>query len=1045
MRSKFRIAAFGLTSLLLLCLAVLAGCGSEDAQVGPALSGVGDVHDGAGGVVGLDAAVATEIAAVEAAGADGVISVDATPAETNADTAVLSDGPAPCPANHCLIAGECLANATKHPKNPCLQCSVAVANTVWTSNDGGKDGQGACDDGDPCSVNDHCTDGKCAGDGKVCDDGNPCTNDACDLAGGCTATVNSHPCDDGSVCSLGDLCKAGSCGPGFAKSCDDGNVCSTDSCDSKLGCQLAHNTTPCDDGNLCSVGDACKAGSCAPGAAKSCDDKDVCTVDACDPKLGCGHKSVANLCVDDNPCTDQGCDAIKGCVFPFNTKPCNDQSLCTTQDTCSKGACLGLAVDPADGNTCTDDSCDPKVGAVHTVNVLPCDDANACTLEDTCGASKCQPGTKPLACDDTNPCTSDSCDPKKACIFVNNTLACDDGDACTSADTCGDSNCVGKTVVCDDGNACTTDSCDKKSGCKQTLIVSNTCRPVIVVDYPPRAATIKSDTAVVTVTGSVKSGAGPITSFVLNGVDVPLGADGKFAYNVAAKPGGNSLIMDAQDKLGSKKRRVQSYLWSKVYFKPDPKVAESGLVDPGLAFWLSQQVIDDGDHSLPPNDLATIFEIYLQALDISALLPNPLYSGSGFTVTSTKLTYDPAKVTLKSAANNILKLNAKISNAVAGLDAKGPLGLKSSGKLKIASIDIVSDVQLSVNKTTHKLVVTPITSTATLNGVTISNFSGIFGFLINLLGPVIVGALKPPLEKSINDALAGQIGPALSSALNALALNTTFSISKLDGSGDKVTLNLVTDFSDVQGDVPGIAFLERGRVTSTKATPYDNLGVPGRIACNKGVQTLVVLKQSPLELVIADDAFNELLHGTWYGGLFEFPVPASMLGNVDLSTYGVSDLTMKVSAMLAPTMDDCNAAGELNAHIGDFKIDAKLKLFGQPMDVILYATFVAGIEIKATGQAIGISLTAVKSQAIQVDVLQDNMVSSEGVLEKLVADQLIGNLVAKLGGDALGSFPLPAIDLSKALPSLPPGTGIAINPQKVTRKDGNSIVGGTLK
>jgi hypothetical protein len=234
-------------------------------------------------------------------------------------------------------------------------------------------------------------------------------------------------------------------------------------------------------------------------------------------------------------------------------------------------------------------------------------------------------------------------------------------------------------------------------------------------------------------------------------------------------------------------------------------------------------------------------------------------------------------------------------------------------------------------------------------------------------------------------------------------------------------------------------------VVADKTIPYDNLGVPGRVGCGKGAQVVVVPKAKPLELVIADDSFNELLYGTWLGGLFEFPVPATLLGNVDLGQYGVSDLTMKVSAMLAPTMDDCNAKSELTVQVGDFRVDAKLKLFGQPMDVVVYATFTSGMVVKAQGDQIGIQLTELKSSALQVDVLQDNLVGSESVLEKLVGDALLNNLVAQLGGNALGSFPLPAIDLSAALPTLPPGTSIAIAPETVTRASGNSVVGGKLK
>ncbi|MBM4343635.1 MAG: hypothetical protein FJ100_09695, partial [Deltaproteobacteria bacterium] len=843
----------GLCTIALALAAIVAAC-TDDVTLQPGLghASADATQEATGGVGSEVGAAATD--AVDASGiADAVLAP-----EVAAELPPVDTGPA-CPLDHCLIEGQCLANKSAHPKNPCLACLAAVSRSVWSPYDSGSDGKGGCDDGDVCSANDRCDGGKCVGQGKQCDDGNPCTDDGCTAGKGCEAKPNSHPCDDGNACTSGDLCKGGVClftVP--TPSCDDANVCTTDSCVPKptqgadkqwhQGClNLAvASTTACDDGNACSDGDACGKGACVAGKAKDCNDADVCTIDSCDPKKGCGHKSIADLCKDDNPCTDQGCDKQKGCVFPFNSNPCDDNSLCTAKDGCKNGACVGVPVPLSDGNTCTDDSCDPKTGLVHTANTLPCDDGNACTLEDTCGAAKCQPGSKPLPCDDGNLCTTDACNPASGCTTAHNTLTCDDGTACTSGDVCGGGTCAGKTVNCDDGNACTTDSCDAKTGCKHQLVVSNACRPVIDVTYPPRAATIHTKSPVVTVKGTVKSGAGPITSFEINGTKVPVAADGAFAFNVNSKPGGNTLVFDAADKMGSKKRRVQAYLWSAEFFKPDPKVAGSGMVDPGLAFWLSQAVIDDGDHKMPANDLATIFEVYLQGIDIGALLPNPLYSGSGFTVTASNLTYDPAKVTLKSAAVDVLKLTAKIVNVTADLNAKGPLGISSKGKLKIASIDIASDVQLSVDKVTHKLVVKSIASKATINGLTISNFSGVFGFLINLLGPVITNAIKPQLEGQLNKALSSQIEPALANALGALALNTSFEISKLDGSGGKVKLTLQTDFSDVDGDDKGIAFLERGRVTSAKATPYDNLGVPGRISCGVGTQKLVVLKQKPL-------------------------------------------------------------------------------------------------------------------------------------------------------------------------------------------------------
>ncbi len=1051
--ARIGLAWRGLWLAALLAL-VAVGCGTDEILVGGQAaadsSKTGD-QLGLSDAAGEDGASLADAQVPDLVGADAVADGEPdSPLPPDAQVDVPPDtGPA-CKPDHCQIGTDCLANGSKHPENNCLRCNVLADRYQWSAYDGGSDGKGACDDGDSCTTGDHCQAGSCTGAGKVCDDGNPCTNDGCDLAQGCTSTANSQPCSDGNPCTLGDACTATVCGPGsVTKTCDDGDLCTDDSCDPAQGCVALANAATCDDGEVCTAQDHCQNGKCAGGAPADCDDQDVCTIDACAPKVGCSHTSIADLCTDDNPCTDQSCDKVKGCIFPFNTQPCDDKSACTAADTCSQGLCVGSAIPFDDGNLCTDDSCDPAIGPLHLPNTLGCDDGNVCTLDDTCGLAACQPGTGKKVCDDGNVCTDDGCEPKDGCFAKNNTATCEDGTVCTTGDVCGDGKCAGIAISCEDKNDCTTDSCDAKLGCKHDLIVSNACRPVIEVEYPPRAATIQQPAPTVTVKGSVKSGAGPITTFTLNGQNVAVGANGLFSQDITSKVGGNALVFVAQDSFGSQKQRVQSYLWSTTYAKPVKASPGTGMVDPGMAFWLSQQIIDDGDHSLPPNDLATIFELAIQSMKLSTLITNPIYSANGSNVSLNNLKYDPAQVTLKSKPGG-LGLFATMKNVSGDLSGSAKVcvlicvSIPVNGKLTMSSIDIATDVALSV-KPDHTLQTKMQNTAVTLNNMSVTLSNGVLNFLIGFIVNGVLNSFKPQLEKTFADQVVATLEPQLSGALGALALNASFDISKLDGSGNKVSLTLQSDFSSVQADTPGIAFLERARVTTDKATPYDNLGVPARIGCGKTAQTMVILKKDPLELVVADDTFNQILYGTWLGGLFEFPVPASMLGNVDLGQYGVTELNMKISAMLAPTMDDCGAKGELDAFLGDFRIDATMKLMGQPMDVVVYATFTSGIDIKATGSALGIALTQLKSSALQVDVKQDNLVGSEAVLQKLIGDTLLNGLVGQLGGNALGSFPIPSIDLSKALPSLPPGTGLAINPKNVTRVQGNTVVGGNLK
>ena len=456
------------------------------------------------------------------------------------NNAVPCDDANKCTQNDVCSAGVCSGAAFScDDNNLCTSdsCSPAsgcanVANTL------------PCSDSDPCTINDACVGGSCKGAATdpavLCDDGNKCTNDTCNALTGCGHSNNTAPCDDGNACTVGDTCNSGKCASGV-NTCDcaqdsdckpkeDGNLCNgTLICDkgalpfqckvnaatvvkcdtSGDGFCTANTCAPltgacsmvaqneakgCDaDKSVCTVGDACKSGACLPGAAVNCDDKNLCTDDACAPLSGCTHVGNANPCDDANPCTigdvckasacvagaakncndnnactDDSCNAVTGgCVNANNTSACDDGNACTSGDKCAGGACAGVATSCNDGNACTDDSCDAKLGCVYKANSLPCNDSNACTTGDVCGSGVCG-STGSLNCNDGNTCTSDSCNIASGCVNVANAASCDDGNACTSGDVCSAKVCAGSAVVCSDANVCTSDSCNSLTGCVYT-------------------------------------------------------------------------------------------------------------------------------------------------------------------------------------------------------------------------------------------------------------------------------------------------------------------------------------------------------------------------------------------------------------------------------------------------------------------------------------------------------------------------------------------------------------------------------------------------
>ncbi|MBM4353974.1 MAG: LamG domain-containing protein [Deltaproteobacteria bacterium] len=429
-----------------------------------------------------------------------VCTVDACEPETGCThqpfDGTCSDGN-PCTVNDACVGGKCVPGtaAVCNDGNPCTDDSCTNQGVCkFVPN------QAPCSDGNPCTLGDHCETGSCKSTGLVsCDDANPCTDESCDVAAGCTYTLNQAPCSDGNPCTIGDACDQGMCQSGAYQDCDDGNPCTKDTCSPTGTCQHAAKTGGCDDGNACTQGDACVDGKCKPAGMLPCDDGSSCTTDSCDPTLGCVYAPKAGLCEDGNVCTlgdqcvggkcvsggllvcndynlctDDSCDPKSGCVFATNQVACDDSNACTVGDACALGQCTpGKPLDCDDGNLCTDDACDPKAGCIHADNASACDDKNLCTLDDHCKAGKCQDST-PLDCEDGNVCTDDSCLPAIGCQHAANTVSCNDGSACTANDKCALTKCVGSPVDCNDKKECTTDSCEAATGCKNAPVPDGT-------------------------------------------------------------------------------------------------------------------------------------------------------------------------------------------------------------------------------------------------------------------------------------------------------------------------------------------------------------------------------------------------------------------------------------------------------------------------------------------------------------------------------------------------------------------------------------------
>ncbi len=321
-----------------------------------------------------------------------------------------------------------------------------------------------CNDADPLTAQDACLSGICAGVAMDCDDElGPCLKAVHDpVTDECTVEPvdDGATCDDEDACTQVDACQAGECVGGEAKTCAAADDCHVDGeCDPKTGeCSdvQAEDGAVCDDGQACTTADTCSAGACA-GEAVVCDDGLACSVDACDEASGaCAADMAKCSCVTDADCSDGNA--------------CNGQEVCGTDDKLCR---LGTAVAcPSSADPCLTSVCVAETGACEPEPVkdgAACDDVNACTGKDTCQSGACV-GSDAVTCTPLSQChVAGTCDavtgacsnPEKA-----NNSNCNDGNACTVTDRCSAGGCVGSApVMCAASDQChDAGVCDSATG-----------------------------------------------------------------------------------------------------------------------------------------------------------------------------------------------------------------------------------------------------------------------------------------------------------------------------------------------------------------------------------------------------------------------------------------------------------------------------------------------------------------------------------------------------------------------------------------------------
>jgi hypothetical protein len=881
----------------------------------------------------------------------------------------------------------------------------------------------ACDDGELCTVDDQCVAGVCqGGDPMDCNDENPCTSNSCHPEAGCLSSpLDGDPCDDGSVCTIGDVCSVGSCNGGpEVLECDDADPCTDDTCHAIDGCVNGPNTgADCDDDNVCTLGDVCLDGECTAGVEPLvCDDENACTEDSCEADDGCWNElTVSNACIpniqvafppraasliknDADEVTITITGSVSSGAGPIESLILNGEEVDVAED----GSFAAALTPVVGGNTfelvATDsfNTTTNRVQAFHwSNNYLFPEDKTVYSPESKCFESEFETG-----------CFHVMQEP------ITNAISW----------TAAEAACVAW------GGHLTSIHSDEENVFVQELAQEKCDKPSLWIglsDHETEGTFVWSDGSAV---DTEKWNPGEPNNAGGNEDFAEMKADGTW----------NDVGVN---------KAIGCFVCRKPYKEPD--YLFSGHADPGAGLYMSQEAIDDGDHVMPADDLATIFEQVFAGFDVAGLLPSPAAEGVAaggavLDVYISNLTYNEPKVSLQSVVGGI-DIEAVITGGQADLKAvkkSGPFYVPSTitGEIFLDTITITAQLELWVDEA-HQLQVTIKESGVAIAGTDVE----IDGWLQFIIEPIINGQIENfigDIEEQFAGELEGVLGPMLVDALGALAFTFDFDLPSLNPEAAPVHVRVNTDFKKTLFDPNGGLFVLRTLATPDEVTvPYTSPGAPTRNNCGAEEQPLLVLEQSPMEIVLTDDTMNLILFAAWQGGFVEFDVPESLFGDVDLSAFNVTELTATVSGMLAPAISDCGPGGALEIHLGDLRMDASLKLADKPMDVTIYASIRAAFELTANEGSVGFGITDIIEVKTEINIVQDDMVPFGAVLGALIETQVIPTLLEKLSGDALGNIPLPSIDLGESLEG-DIEAKITIKPLNIERVNGNTIIGAEL-
>lgn len=567
----------------------------------------------------------------------------------------------------------------------------------------------------------------------------------------------------------------------------------------------------------------------------------------------------------------------------------------------------------------------------------------------------------------------------------------------------------------------------------QVTIIVNGSGPQIQCTGPRDGDMIvQAPGSTITVTGTVDDETG-ISSVLVNGS--PATVEGNtFSAPVVTRFGINFVDVVARDGFGTESTATCAFLASARY------APENSTLGDVISLKLRQPAVDDTNRSGPINSLADLLHIVLnsaglqQQLDATLTANNPLKPSScdqrifGACVLRSEINYvssggtgielNGLRTTSLTLVEGGLRAAVVIPELRVRLRISGTLSSTGWVTFRNVNLNLIFNVALSGGR--PRISVRPGSVNVSVGSVS-TNFSGLSGFIIDIVASLASGTLRTFVENTLRSYITSSFNDVLDGLLAGLdisSLGSTLDVPRLDGSGP-IQLGFGVDFSSVGTSSSRMLIGIGTRFTAPTAIarPTRGVAVPPGAASGPLISDPSVAQSMSVSIHAA--LFNQVTHQLWRAGLLQARVTGDGLGG-DLPEGLVAD----IEGALPPVMNLGNA-GRAEIGIGSLSLSLVYPgLFEEPITVSLGAR--ASTTVRLVGDNLSFDAIVVDELFFSTaDVSLD--ASTRMVLEGFFR-RLVQAIVDRVLNDSLPALPIPSFALPASLSvyGIPPGTELGI-------------------